>query len=55
MVFCYVLQLLPAFLKQLSNSIAIIVRNNFHDIHNVILKIYSESNVYLFEQKIVFC
>ena len=49
------LQFLPASLEQLTASLAKTGRGNFYNLHEVVVKIYPESDVKLLERKGVFC
>ena len=55
MVFCDLLQFLPASLEQLTTSLAKTGCENFYNLHEVVAKIYPESDVELLERKGVFC
>ena len=55
MVFCDSLQFLPAFLEQLTASLAKTGRGNFYNLHEVVSQIYPGSDVELLERKSVFC
>ena len=55
MVFRDSLQFLPAFLEQLTASLAKTGRENFYNLHEVVAQIYPESNIKLPERNSVFC
>ena len=55
MVFRDSLQFLPAFLEQLTASLAKTGLQNFYNLHEVVAQIYPESDVELLERNGVFC